>query len=98
LFAPDRLTRGDDPAVRPAAGATLAEAPGELFWPAQAGLSCRVVLRSATADVLLQSNNMAGGQLVLEPALRARLAEGEFLWTVDCGELQLGPYSFSVLR
>jgi hypothetical protein len=90
------ITRGNDGPVQPAPGATLDNAPSVITWSARDGTACRVTVRSAAADVVLNSGSVAGGRLELNAAERARLIPGEYLWTAECGGNRVGPYAFSV--
>jgi len=96
LFDGQRVTRGGDPSVQPVSGAMLSTAPSELRWQTPAGVTCRVVLRDASANLLLRSGSVQAGQLSLDNAVQQRLQAGEFLWTAECGDRVLGPYAFSV--
>jgi hypothetical protein len=87
--------RGDAGAVQPRDGASLATAPEALAWPRDAGDTCRATLRDAAGAVLL-AGDASGGAQPLDAALRARLAPGDYVWSVDCGARRLGPFAFRI--
>lgn len=89
-------TRGGGARIEPEAGAVLRAAPAELRWEAIDALPCRVTLRSDSAEIVVQSMSLGDGRYVLDAQTRRRLANGGFLWTVDCGANRLGPFGFTV--
>ena len=89
-------TRGGATQIEPAPGAVLNAAPAELRWEAIDNLPCRVTLRSETAEIVVQSMSLGDGRYTLDSATRVRIANGGFLWTVDCGANRLGPFGFTV--
>jgi hypothetical protein len=90
------ITRGGEGSVEPVPSATLSEAPAHFAWDAPADLACRVTVRSAAAEVVLESSALIGGRFEPDPDARARLGAGDYLWTADCGASRYGPYAFTV--